>query len=171
MWLKLFVAMFQSNPVLTVGGVLSASAPVPVCTVMWKGSGRAWQERRYLDSVRALAVPSSHKIASVKPPPPPGPAGCQFVRQPDADPFRPAGCHLAEELKSLEDPFPRFEDIRAGYMLRSEDARRKDTGKERGGGLLPSLQPTPPRSLFDRESCGCHPEDGCRSRQLTLTRS
>lgn len=120
-------------------GFLSASAPFPVCTVTRKGSGRAWQERRYLESVSGLAVPGSHKIASVKNIPLQNAAGCQFVRQPDADPFRPAGCHLAEELKSLEDPF--FPDLRISELATCS-GRRMRGGRTRGrseGGVSPAF--------------------------------
>lgn len=92
-------------------------------------------------------------------------AGCQFVRQPDADPFRPAACHLAAALKGLEDP-----DLRISELATCS-GRRMRGGRTRGRseGLTPPFL----LSFFgcDRESRGCHPEDGCRSRQLTLTHS
>lgn len=84
----------------------SASGPSPVCTVMWRSSGRAWQDYRYLEAASVLSVPSSPKIPSLKEPSPSRtPVGCQFVRQPDADPFRPPDRHPAEDLKNLEGQF------------------------------------------------------------------
>lgn len=135
MWLK--TGFWSPVPALTVQpssysrGFLSArpGAPFPVCAVMWKGSGRAWQERRYLETVSVLSVPSSHKIASLKNIPLQNPGGCQFVRQPDADPFRPPGCHLAEDLKSPEDPF--FPDLRISELA-TYSGRRMGGGRTRG---------------------------------------
>lgn len=65
------------------------------------------------------------------PPPPPEAAGGQFVRQPDADPFRPAGCHLAEELKSLEEPF--FPDLRISELATCSGRRMRGRRREGGG--------------------------------------
>ncbi|KAE8281545.1 hypothetical protein D5F01_LYC20532 [Larimichthys crocea] len=65
-----------------------------------------WQEQRYLETVSVRSMPTSHKIPPPPPPPPLeqhplwNPNGCQFLRQPTADPFRPGNCCPAKEPKS-----------------------------------------------------------------------
>lgn len=106
---------------------------------MWKGFSRAWQDYRYLEAVGMLPVPGSHKIPSLKTTPLQKPDGCQFVRQPDADPFRPPDCHPAEDLKSLEGQF--FPDLRISELA-TYSGRRMRGGRTQGRseGIASSLR-------------------------------
>lgn len=76
---------------------------VPVCSVMCKSSAGPGRS----DAIWKLSVFAPCQPATRYPPPQPpkniplwNPNGCQFLRQPTADPFRPGNCCPAKEPKS-----------------------------------------------------------------------
>lgn len=81
---------------------------------MWKGSGRAWQERRYLEKRQRARCAKQPQDSLREKHPPPEPPVASLSDSPTLTPSGQRGCHLAEELKGLEDPF--FPDLRISEM-------------------------------------------------------